>query len=174
MIARLPCLYRHLLYLDYGRYHHRFVDVHYALQRQSRQFPQPRSPTPNGKHCDGKLGIYGTVSLNLPLNNRVLALLLLLQAAGLSLLLLVASETKNRRTAAVGKLIGNGDWPFHVCVRAREGGREGADQRRKNIKGKRGKSPNGSEQREERRVRGKARPIYQRYLFPPWQLTGTY
>ena len=58
-------------YLDYGRYHHRFVDVHYALQQQSRQSPKPRSPTPNGKHCDGKLGIYGTVSLNLPLNNCV-------------------------------------------------------------------------------------------------------
>ena len=43
----------------------------YALQQQSRQSPKPRSPTPNGKHCDGKLGIYGTVSLNLPLNNRV-------------------------------------------------------------------------------------------------------
>ena len=86
----------------------------------------------------------------------LLALLLLLQATGLSLLLLVASETKNRRTAAVGKLIGNGDWPFHVCVRS--GGREGADQRRKNIKGKRGKSPNGSEQREERRGGREGRP----------------
>ena len=37
---------------------------------------------------------------------------------------------RDEKQTAAGKLIGNGDWPFHVCC-AR------ADQRRKNIKGKR-------------------------------------
>lgn len=80
----------------------------------------------------------------------ILALLLLLQAAGLSLLLLVASEMDEKQTDGGG---GEIDWKWGLavsCVCARSGGREGADQRRKNIKGKRGKSPNGSRQREER------------------------
>ena len=159
MIARLPCLYRHLPTLLGLR------QISSSIRRCALCIAAAKSSIPSAAFPNAKREALRWQTRNLwysvaqpTLNNRVHTGSSVTAAGCRPLPLAPRCIGDEKQTDGGG---GEIDWKWGLavsCVCARSGGREGADQRRKNIKGKRGKSPNGSEQREERRGGREGRP----------------